>query len=152
MKDSLKTRIKQDVVSAMREKRKEDLSILRMLTAAIKQKEVDDRKDVSDVDAIAIINKMVKQREDAKNQYIAAGREELAEKEHIEQEFLKKYLPEPLSDQELDDLISKAIADIKASSIKDMGKVMARIKELDDGRVNNAVAGKKVKAVLSKLN
>src|SRR5699024_10921352 len=125
---SLKEQLKDDMKSAMRGREKSRLAVIRMLSAAIKQREIDDGTTLDDAGVLTVIEKMVKQRRDAAAQYHEAGRTELAEAEQAEIIILEKYLPEQLSDEAIDTAIDAAIADNNASSMRDMGKVMGALK------------------------
>tara|TARA_R110002126_G_scaffold287281_1_gene439885 strand:- start:66721 stop:67173 length:453 start_codon:yes stop_codon:yes gene_type:complete len=148
MEQSLKNKIQEDIKSAMRSKAKDLLITLRMLSAAIKQKEVDERIEPSDSDIINIIEKMVKQRKDASEQYLAASRAELAEKEESEIEILKQYLPEQLSAEEIHSIVKQTISDVEAVKMQDIGKVMADLKPKLQGRADMAIVSKLVKECL----
>tara|TARA_R110000868_G_scaffold35134_1_gene126053 strand:- start:4047 stop:4499 length:453 start_codon:yes stop_codon:yes gene_type:complete len=148
MEQSLKNKIQEDIKSAMRSKAKDLLITLRMLSAAIKQKEVDERIEPSDSDIINIIEKMVKQRKDASEQYLAANRAELAEKEESEIEILKQYLPEQLSAEEIHSIVKQTISDVEAVKMQDIGKVMADLKPKLQGRADMAIVSKLVKECL----
>ena len=145
---SLKDRISEDEKAAMRARDSERLSTLRMLKAGMKQREVDERITLEDAHIIAIIEKMVKTRKESVEQFARGGREDLVAKESKEIELLQAYLPAQLSETELDALISAAIAESGATSIKDMGKVMktalARLagKSADGARVSQMVKEK----------
>lgn len=128
---------------------KDRLSVIRMLLAAVKQVEVDKRIELDDGATLAVIEKMVKQRRDSVSQFRAGARDDLADKEQSEIEILQGYLPEPLSAAELDSLIEQAIAATGASGIRDMGKVMASIKERAAGRADMGQVSGRVKAKLS---
>ena len=145
----LKTRISDAVKAAMRAGEKTRLGTLRMMSAAIKQKEVDERRELSDADLLAILDKMVKQRRESLEQYEAAGRDELAAVEHAEIAIIAEFLPQPLSDSEIDALIEQAIADSGAESVRDMGKVMAQVKPQAQGRADMGAVSARVKAQLS---
>ena len=150
MTDSaLKTRITDDVKTAMRSKDKERLGTLRLLTAAIKQIEVDQRIELDDDQIIAIIEKMLKQRKDSIEQFEKAGRNELAEIEIKEVAILKEFMPEQLSDADVDALIDEAIAATGASEMKDMGKVMGLLKPKLAGKADMGAVSGKIKAKLS---
>lgn len=139
----LKARITADMKAAMRAKDKARLQTIRMLTAAIKQREVDERVTLDDAVVIAIIEKMVKQRRDAAAQYEAGNRPELAQAERAEIDCLKTYLPQPLSEAELDQLLTQALAETGASSLKQMGQVMAWLKPKVAGRADmGALSGR----------
>ncbi|MGA3156880.1 MAG: GatB/YqeY domain-containing protein [Steroidobacteraceae bacterium] len=146
---SLKSRIQEDMKSAMRAAAKERLGTIRMLMAAIKQREVDERIELDDLQILAVIDKMVKQRRESITQFEAGGRQDLVAKESEELKLLSDYLPAQLSDAELDALISEAIASTGASSIKDMGKVMGLIKSKAQGRADMGAVGARIKAKLS---
>jgi len=141
---SLKEQIKNDIKEAMRAKETVKRDTLRNIQAAIKQIEVDERRDVSDADIEAIMMKYLKQREDAKTQFSDAGRDDLVEKEEVEIAIVKSYLPEPMSDEELETVLIEVIASVGAASMKDMGKVMGVAKaeigsRADGGRINMIV-------------
>ncbi|MGB5210793.1 MAG: GatB/YqeY domain-containing protein [Gammaproteobacteria bacterium] len=145
---SLKARLSDDMKKALRAGDKARLSTLRMALAAIQQREVDERIELDDVQVLAVLEKMIKQRRESAAQYRAGAREELADKEESEIVFIADYLPEPLSDTELDALIDKVIADSGATTLRDMGKVMGQIKRLAEGRADMGAVGGKVKARL----
>ena len=150
MTDSaLKTRINDDVKTAMRSKDKERLGTLRLLTAAIKQIEVDKRIELDDEQVIAVIEKMLKQRKDSIEQFEKAGRNELAEIEIKEVAILKEFMPEQLSDADVDTLIDEAIASTGAETMKDMGKVMGMLKAQLAGKADMGAVSGKIKAKLS---
>ncbi len=141
---SLKEQIKNDIKEAMRAKETVKRNTLRNIQAAIKQIEVDERRDVSDTDVETIMMKYLKQREDAKTQFADAGREDLVEKEDAEIAIVKAYLPEPMNDEELETVLKEVIASVGAESMKDMGKVMGAAKSAigsraDGGRINMMV-------------
>ena len=142
---SLKLRINDDVMTAMRNKDKDLLGTLRQLTAAIKQKEVDERVTLDDNGVLAVLEKQVKQRKDSIEQYEKAGRSDLADKEKYELEIIQSYLPQPLSEEELNTLIDEAINASGASSMKEMGKVMAVLKPQVQGRADLGALSAKVK-------
>jgi len=145
---SLKARLSDDMKQALRAGDKPRLSTLRMALAAIQQREVDERIELDDVQVLAVLEKMIKQRRESAAQYRAGSREELAEKEESEIVLLADYLPEPLSEAELDSLIDKVIAESGATTLRDMGKVMGQIKVLAEGRADMGAVGGKVKARL----
>ena len=150
MTDSaLKTRITDDVKTAMRSKDKQRLGTLRLLTAAIKQIEVDQRIELDDDNIVAIIEKMLKQRKDSIEQFEKAGRNELAEIEIKEVAILKEFMPEQLSDAEVETLIDEAIAATGAEAMKDMGKVMGILKPKLAGKADMGAVSGKIKAKLS---
>ncbi len=150
MTDSaLKTRITDDVKTAMRSKDKERLGTLRLLTAAIKQIEVDQRIELDDEQVVAVIEKMLKQRKDSIEQFEKAGRNELAEIEIKEVAILKEFMPEQMSDADVDALIDEAIASTGAEAMKDMGKVMGILKPKLAGKADMGAVSGKIKAKLS---
>ncbi len=146
---TLKARIQEDMKSAMRALEKEKLANIRMLMAAIKQREVDERIELDDAQVLAVIDKMVKQRRESIVQFQAGGRADLVAKEEAELALLNAYLPAQLGDAELDTLISTTIAATGATSIKDMGKVMAAIKAKAAGRADMGAVGARIKARLT---
>lgn len=133
---SLKQEINDQVKQAMKGGEKARLKVLRMLTAAIKQKEIDERIELDDAQVLAVIDKMVKQRRESIEQYTAGGRAELAEAEQAEIDILSDFLPEQLGDDELAAMIDQAIADSGAESMADMGKVMGQLKPKVQGRAD----------------
>jgi uncharacterized protein len=145
---SLKERITDDMKAAMRAGEKERLGVIRMITAAIKQREVDERISLDDAQVIAVLEKMVKQRKESLVQFQAGNRQDLVDKESAEIELLKDYLPSQLGDAEIDALIADAIAATGAASVKDMGKVMGVIKSKAQGRADMGTVGAKIKAKL----
>ena len=146
---TLKARIQEDMKSAMRAGEKDKLANIRMVMAAIKQREVDERIELDDAQVLSVIDKMVKQRRESIVQFTAGGRADLVAKEESELLLLGAYLPVPLTDTELDALISETIATTGAASIKDMGKVMAAIKARAAGRADMGAVGARIKARLS---
>lgn len=148
---SLKTRILDDVKAAMRAQDRRRLGALRLVTAAIKQREVDERIELDDAQVVAVLRKMIKQRQDSLGQYQAAGRSDLAEQEAFEIALIEAYLPQALGAQELDQIISRAVEETAASSARDMGKVMARVKEAAQGRADMGVVSARVKEYLARL-
>jgi uncharacterized protein len=145
----LKNQLNEDVKTAMRSKDKARLSVLRLATAAIKQREVDERITLDDAQVLAVLDKMIKQRRDSLSQYQAAGRQDLADQESFEIEVLSGYLPAALSEAELTAIISDAIAETGAASMKDMGKVMAIVKPKVQGRADMGQVSKHVKQTLA---
>jgi uncharacterized protein YqeY len=147
---SLKGQILDDVKSAMKAGDKDRLKVLRLITAAIKQVEVDERKVLDDdASVLSILNKMVKQRRDSITQFEQGGRQDLADIEESEIEIIAAYLPEQLSDEALDKLVDDAVSASGAVSIRDMGKVMGIVKARAAGRADMAAVGAKVKARLN---
>ncbi len=149
MSESLKQRIDADMRTAMREKDKDRLGTIRLILAAIKQREVDERITLDDTQVLAILDKMVKQRRDSIEQFRAAGREELAVKEEAELAVIQGYMPAALSDSELDALISEAVAASGAKTMQEMGKVMGLLKAKVQGRADMGAVSAKIKARLS---
>ena len=146
---SLKTRINDDVKSAMRNKDKERLGVLRLVTAAIKQREVDERIELSDEQIVSVLEKMLKQRKDSIEQFEKAGRNELAEKEAFEITIIQEYMPAQLSEAEIDALIDEAVTASGASSMKEMGKVMGILKPKLAGRADMSKVSQTIKQKLS---
>ena len=146
---SLKVRIQEDVKNAMRAHQREQLATLRLVTAAIKQKEVDERIDLNDEQVLAVLDKMVKQRRESLEQYQKAGRDDLAQKEQFELDLIQTYLPEQLGADELADLIRSTIAETGASSIRDMGSVMNTLRSKVQGRADMKAVSQAVKDQLN---
>ncbi len=146
---ALKLQIQEDMKSAMRAKEVARLGTIRMLLAAIKQREVDERIELTDSDVLQIINKMIKQRRESATQFRAGNRPELAEKEESEIAQLEQYLPQQLSQAEIDQIVQNTIIEIKASSIKDMGALMNALRPKLQGKADMAVVSQAVKAKLS---
>lgn len=142
---SLKDRIQEDMKSAMRAKDKDRLGIIRLILAAIKQREVDERITLDDAQVINVLDRMVKQRRESINQYQSAGRDDLAAKEAYEIQVIRDYLPETLSESEIDTLIDEAITATGAQSIRDLGKIMAWIKPKVQGRADMAAVSAHIK-------
>ena len=146
---SLKVRIQEEVKNAMRAHQREQLATLRLVTAAIKQKEVDERIDLNDEQVLAVLDKMVKQRRESLEQYQKAGRDDLAQKEQFELDLIQTYLPEQLGADELADLIRSTIAETGASSIRDMGSVMNTLRSKVQGRADMKAVSQAVKDQLN---
>ncbi|MHC9511437.1 GatB/YqeY domain-containing protein [Kangiella sp. M94] len=145
---ALNDRIKEAMKDAMRAKEKARLSTIRLVLSAIKQVEVDTRTELDDTAILAILDKMVKQRRESIKQYEDAGRQELADIEHAEIEVLQEFLPKPLTDDEIAELIEQAISSTGAESIKDMGKVMGILKPQLQGRADMGQVSGKIKSRL----
>ena len=145
---SLKEKIKDDIKQAMRDKHESRVTTLRMLSAAIQRREVDERIQLDDAQVIAVIEKLVKQGRESIEQYTKGGRPELADKESGEIAIYQAYLPQQLGDAEIDKYIAEAIAATGANSIKDMGKVMGVLKPKLQGRADMGQVGGKIKAKL----
>jgi len=146
---SLKAHIQADVKNAMRARDSERLGALRLITAAIKQIEVDERIELDDVRVLAVLDKMVKQRRESLDQYEKAGRADLAGKEQFELDLIQTYLPAPLAADELNALIRQTIAAQGAGSIRDMGKVMNALRDQVQGRADMKAVSQAVKDQLS---
>ena len=143
----IKTQISKDVKEAMRQKDKERLAALRLILASFKQKEVDERIELKDEHSIAILNKMAKQHHDSIEQFSKANRDDLVKKEQLELDVIESYLPEKLSEEEVNLLIDEAISETGANSVKDMGKVIGLLKgklqgQADMGEVSRLIRGK----------
>lgn len=147
---SLKARLTDDMKQAMRAGDKPRLAVIRMGLAAIKQREVDDRIELDDTQVLSIIEKMIKQRRESVSQFRAGNREDLTEREEAEITVLQAYLPEPLSEGEVESLIEEAIQTTGASSMRDMGNVMSELRAAAHGRVDMAVASARVKSRLAR--
>ena len=146
----LKLRINDDVKSAMRSRDKERLGTLRLILAAIKQREVDERIELDDSQVLAVLDKMARQHRDSIEQFERAGRNDLVEKERFELGIVQGYLPRALSDDEVAGLIAESIAATGAASVKDMGRVMAALKPKVQGRTDMGKLGAMVKEKLNK--
>jgi len=146
---SLKGQITDDMKSAMKAGNKDRLKVVRLIMAAIKQVEVDQRIELDDTAVLTVLDKMVKQRRDSVEQFQKGNRNDLAEIELAEIAVLEDYLPEQLSDAELDAMIDEAISSVGAESIRDMGKVMGQIKSKAAGRADMGAVGARVKARLA---
>ena len=145
----LKERITEDMKTAMRAGEKERLATIRLILAAIKQREVDERITLDDSQVLAAIEKMIKQRKEAITQFEAGGRADLVAKETAEIGILQGYLPAQMSDAEIDALIAQTIASTGATSIKDMGKVMGAVKAKAQGRADMGAVSARIKQKLS---
>jgi hypothetical protein len=149
MTSPLKQRILDDVTAAMRAKDKPRLGTLRLVTAAVKQLEVDSRASLDDADVLAVLEKMLKQRRDSLQQYSDAGRQDLADQESYEIAIIETYMPEALPAEELETLIDAAIAQTKADSMRHMGKVMGLLKAQVQGRADLGAVSATVKQKLA---
>ncbi|MCM8625671.1 GatB/YqeY domain-containing protein [Accumulibacter sp.] len=145
---TLKERIQEDVKTAMRARDARRLSALRLISAAIKQREVDERVTLDDAAVISVIDRMIKQRRDSIAQFAAAGRRDLVEAESFEAELLAAYLPDRLTTEEISAIIVQAIAEVAAAGPGDMGKVMAVLRSKLAGRADMAAVSQLVKARL----
>ena len=149
MTSSLKTRILEDVKDAMRARDKARLGTLRMVTAAIKQREVDERVTLDDTSVIAVLEKMLKQRRESAGQYERAGRGDLAAAEREEIAVIERYMPRALDPAEVDAMIAAAIEEAAAATMKDMGRVMGLLKPRVQGRADMGAVSAAVRARLS---
>jgi uncharacterized protein YqeY len=149
MQMTLKERIKNDIKEAMRAKDTARRDTLRNLSAAIKQIEVDERRELSDADVEAILMKYIKQREDAIAQFREAGRDDLVAKDEAEVAIVRSYLPEPMDDAELEATLREIIAEVGAESMKDMGKVMGKAKGVIGSRADGGRISQMVKKLLA---
>ena len=147
---SLKVRINDDMKAAMRARETERLGTIRLLLAAIKQREVDDRVELDDAGVTAVIDKMIKQRKDSIAQFETAGRTDLVDKEKAELDVLSAYMPEQLSDAEIAAEVQAAVAQVGAAGPQDMGKVMGVLKPKLAGKADMTAVSAQVKAALSK--
>ncbi|ROT93686.1 GatB/YqeY domain-containing protein [Marinobacter sp. R17] len=146
---SLKEQLASAVKDAMRSKDKDRLTTLRMAQAAVKQIEIDERRDLGDDEVLKVLDKMLKQRRDAASQYDDAGRPELADKERAEMVIIEEFMPAALTEDELDGLIRQAISTTDAQGMADMGKVMNELRPQVLGRVEMGHLSKKVRAALA---
>ncbi|MCZ6617903.1 MAG: GatB/YqeY domain-containing protein [Gammaproteobacteria bacterium] len=145
----LQTQISEATKVAMKARDKKRVAALRLVHAEFKRVEVDERRDLDDEDVLSILNRMPKQRSDSLTQFRDAGRVDLADQERFEIDLIRGFMPEPLSEEELDALIAQTIAAQGAESMKDMGKVMGALKSAVGGRADMGAASGKVKALLT---
>lgn len=148
MSETLKQRIGGDVKTAMKTGDKPRLAVLRLVSAAIKQREVDERIDLDDSQVLAVLEKMVKQRRESIDQYEKAGRQDLVDQESFEMEVIQTYMPAPLSETELEALIEQAVVETGAASVKDMGRLMGVLRPRLQGRADMAAVSARIKARL----
>lgn len=146
---TLKHQLTEDMKTAMRAGEKHRLGVIRLMLAAIKQREVDERIELDDAQILAALEKMLKQRRDSVSQFDAAGREDLSSIEREEMTVIETYLPAKLDDAEIEALVDAAISETGASSPRDMGRVVAAVKQKADGRADMAVVSGKIKAKLA---
>ncbi|OFE42303.1 MULTISPECIES: GatB/YqeY domain-containing protein [Acinetobacter] len=146
---TLKNQITDVLKATMRAKEMGKLTVIRSLQAAIKQIEVDERKELDDAQVLAVIEKQIKQRKESVKAFEGAGREDLASKEQAEIEVLSQFLPEAMTEEELDSMIAQTIQAQQATSMKDMGKVMNSLRPLIAGRADPAQVSAKIKSKLS---
>ncbi|OAI21346.1 glutamyl-tRNA amidotransferase [Methylomonas lenta] len=144
--DLLKERIREDMKASMKSGDKARLGVIRMIMAAIKQIEVDERVELGDDRVLIVLDKMLKQRRESIKQFRDANRIDLVEIEEAEVLVIQDFLPQALTEAEIDDMVAKAIADVGAASIKDMGRVMAILKPQMQGRADMAVVSLRIKA------
>ena len=145
---ALKVQISDDMKAAMRSRDAQRLSAIRLLLAAIKQREVDERKELNDQEVIGVVEKMIKQRRESIAQYEKASRADLVDAENFELEVLQAYMPQPLSQMEIEAAVAAAVSESGAQSVRDMGKVMAVLKSRLAGRADMAAVSALVKARL----
>ena len=145
----LKDRIKDDMKASMKAKNKARLGVIRMILAAIKQIEVDERVELDNDRTIVVLDKMLKQRRESIRLFREAGRDDLVDIEESEILVIQDFLPQALTDEEVDAMVAQAVADAGAESIKDMGKVMGLLKPQMQGRADMSVVSAKIKAVLA---
>ena len=149
MAETLKQRLKADMIAAMKSKDKARLGTIRLINSAIKQREVDERIELTDDDVLVILDKMLKQRKESIRQYTEHGRDELADQEKFEVTVIKEFMPEGLSDDEINQMIKAAMLETGAESIRDMGKVMGILKPQMQGRADMAIVSGLIKAQLT---
>jgi len=142
---ALKTQINEDMKTALKAGDKRRLGTVRLIMAAVKQREVDERIALDDAQILAVLDKMLKQRRDSIDQYSKAGREDLVEQEHFEVDIIQAYLPQGLSEQEIDALVVAAVSESGAAGVRDMGKVMALLRPQVQGRADMGVVSALVK-------
>ncbi|WAK02018.1 GatB/YqeY domain-containing protein [Methylobacter sp. YRD-M1] len=147
--DLILDRIKDDMKASMKGGNKSRLAVIRLILAAVKQVEVDERIELDNDRVIQVLDKMLKQRRESIRQYTDAGRSDLADIEEAEISVIQDFLPQPLAEAEIDAMIKEAVAESGAASVKDMGKVMGLLKAKMQGRADMAVVGAKIKAVLA---
>lgn len=149
MEQELKTRLQDDMKTAMRAKEKDRLVVIRSVLAAIKQREIDEQIELDDTRILAVLDKQVKQRRDSAQQFRAADRTDLADKEDMEMDILQEYLPKALTDEEITQLIDEAVSVTGAQSMKEMGKVMGMVKPKAQGRADMSHISALIKKKLS---
>ena len=145
----MKEKIREDMKQAMRAKDSQRLGVIRLMMAAIQQREVDERVELGDAEVFSVLDKMMKQRRDSVTQYTAAARVDLVDQENYEMGVIQTYLPAALTDAELDALIQEGIHEVKASTVKDMGKVMAFLKPKIQARADVGLVSNKVRSLLT---
>ena len=147
--NQLKLRIQDATRAAMKARDKPRVAALRLINADIKRVEVDERKELNDREVVAVLTRMLKQRNDSLTQYRNAGRDDLADVEQFEIDVIGTFMPEPLAETEIDALIDAAVAEVGATGMRDMGKVMARLRSEVQGRANMGELSARVKAKLN---
>lgn len=145
----MKAKITEDMKLAMKAREKEKLAVIRLILAAIKQKEVDTREELSEKDVTAVLRSMLKQRQESIKQYEDAGRDDLASQEKFEVEIIEAYLPEMMDEAQIASLVENAISELGASGMQDMGKVMGQVKSKVDGLADMNIVSRLVKEKLS---
>jgi len=148
---TLRDRLQSDMKAAMKAREKTRLGVIRMILAAVKQREVDERITLDDTQIIVVLDKMLKQRRDSEQQYREAGRDDLADTEASEIRIVQGYLPQPLTDGEISAYIKGAISESGASGVNDMGKIMGILKPKMQGRADMGIVSKQVKSELGNL-
>ncbi|HOG12139.1 MAG: GatB/YqeY domain-containing protein [Smithellaceae bacterium] len=146
----IQAKLNEDMVTAAKAKDKIRLSALRMLKTALHNREIDLMRPLNETETMQVLSGLVKQRKDSIEQFAKGGRQDLVEKEEAELKILQDFMPAQMSDEEVETLIQKAIADVGAASVKDMGKVMKVLMPQITGRADGKAAGEKVKALLSR--
>ena len=149
MSSALKDQIQDAMKTAMKGGDKERLAVIRLIMSAMKQVEVDERIELDDARVLGILDKMVKQRRESISQFKSGGREDLADKEQAELDIISDFLPQALSEDEIETIISRAISDTGAASMKDMGKVMGIVKPQITGRADVGAVSARIKSLLS---
>jgi hypothetical protein len=149
MSVDLRSSIKSEVTVSMKSGNKFRTITLRLIVSAIQSEEINIKSELKDIECLQILEKMIKQRKDSINQFEAAGRTELADKEKLEIQIIQEFMPEQMSEEEVSELVLKTISDLKAESMKDMGKVMAKMKELSAGKADAGIISQAVKKALS---
>lgn len=149
MTDTLKSRLKADMIAAMKAKDTNRLGTVRLVNAAIKQREVDERIELTDTDVLAILDKLAKQRRDSIAQFTEAGRDDLVKQEESELVIIQSYLPQQLTEAEIQQIVTDVVAEVKPASPQDMGKVMAALKPKVQGRADMGLVSKLVKGAMS---
>ncbi len=142
-------KLQQEMKTALKNRDKDRLSVIRMLISEVKKAQIDAKRDLSDEEIISVLQKYAKQRKEAIKQYRDAGREDLAEKEEKELEIVSEFLPQPLSQEEIEKIVSDTIKELNATSMKDMGKVMKAVMEKVKGRADGSIVSSIVKSKLS---